>query len=107
MEDGNHNDDIGFHEKEHLIRESPRQSPASIAVDHRVLKWIAKDRIYGRIDRHKQIRTEAGNAAFVPVEGFCEFRLSFGSNDQPIRHLRLAILSRTTGQGTPAVGSLR
>jgi len=36
-----------------------------------------------------------------------DIRLGFGSNDEPVCHLRLAILSRTTGQGAPAVGSLR
>lgn len=107
VKDGDHDNDIRLYDKEHLIRESPCQSPADTSVDRWVLKRVAQDGVYGRIDSHEQIRAQTGDSAFVPVEGLREFCLGFRTNDEPVPHLRLAILSRTTGQGAPTAGSLR
>jgi hypothetical protein len=107
VKDGHHRNNIRFHDEEHLIRESPRQDPADTPIDDGVLKRIAQDGVHRHIDGYEQIRTKAGNATFVSLEGFRELGLGFGSNRQVVGHFRLAIRSRTTGQGVPAVGSLR
>ena len=106
VKDGDNGNDIRLHEEEHLVWESSRQNPADTPINDRMLKRVAQDGVHSRIDGYKEIRTESGDPAFVPVEGLRKFRLRFGPDDQPIGHLRLPILSRTTDQGAPAVGSL-
>ncbi len=107
MKDGDHNDGISLHDEEHLVWESPRQGPVDTSMDYGVLKRVAQNGVDGRTDSSKEVRTETGHTAFVPVEGLCKFRFRFGSDDESISHARLAILSRTTGQEAPAVGFLR
>ena len=107
VEDGNHGDRVLLQEEEHLIREPLQQRPADIPVQHRILMRVAQDGLRGRIYSLKEIRTKAENTTLLPVEGLCKFRFRLGPDDQTVVHLRLAILSRTTGQGTPPFGSLR
>ena len=105
VKDRDDDDHVVVNDEEHLVGESPCQRASRVSMHRGVLEWVSEDGVYGRIDGHKEILTHAWYALLVPVEGLLEVCFCLRPDDQPVSHLRRAILSRTTGQGEPAVGS--
>jgi len=55
MEDTEHNNSGRFFEKEDLEGKSPRESPANVLVDNRVLLWGASDGVQDGVHGKKEL----------------------------------------------------
>lgn len=105
VKDCNNDDCVIGNDKQHLVRESACQGAACISMNHGMRKRIAQDGSERSVNGGKEVGAQTRHPTLVPVECLLDIRLRFGPDNQLASHFRLVILSRTTDQGAPAVGS--